>query len=389
MALSYEQFFGTGSQKLFTFAFDYLSRAHVKASVNGVNVPFNWVGTYSVELPTVPGPNSVVELRRITPRVERLVRFTDGSTLVATDMNTSTLQAFFLAQEAFDQGAASMAVTEDGQYSAQTRRITQVANPVNAQDVVTKGWAETAMSSQLVQANAARDQSVTAKNASEGANAAGQQARTDAIAARDSAIAARDSASGHRLNAQNAQAAAEAARDTSVTKASEASGSAAAALASKNEAATSKTAAEAARDRAEQAAGIREKPLSYAAQTLAEADKAQVRTNIGVGDAWDKKALVITGQNLNTLTSQGVYNGSDLVNAPVANWLFVEVMCHSNGTGYVNQIATDLNIIPTRRWTREANNGNWSSWRKLQNGNTTVSSAGPSGGQDGDIWYQV
>lgn len=248
MALSYEQFFGTGSQTLFTFAFDYLSRSHVKVSVDGVAVPFTWAGIYTIQLVSPAAANAVVEVRRTTPRDKRLVSFTDGSTLVATDMNTSTLQAFFLSQEAFDQGAASLAVTEDGSYSAQTRRISVVGDPVEPQDVVTKRWAETGMTSTLALTIAARDVAVGARNASQTAATNASADRILAQAARSDAQSARDSASGHRLNAYNAQVATEAARDivlaardvtttardetlvarsTAVTKAAEAAASAA------------------------------------------------------------------------------------------------------------------------------------------------------------------
>lgn len=152
MPLSYAHSSGDGSNRLFDVPCEYLSKAHVTVRVDGVLVPFAWIDTYRLQTTTAPPSGSVVEVRRVTPRVDRLVTFTDGSTLVQSDLNTSTLQSFFLAQEAFDQGAASMAVTEDGQFSALNRRITSLANPVNAQDAVTKLWAETAMSSQLVQA---------------------------------------------------------------------------------------------------------------------------------------------------------------------------------------------------------------------------------------------
>lgn len=152
MPLSYAHSSGDGSNRLFDVPCEYLSKAHVTVRVDGVLVSFSWIDTYRLQTTMAPPSGSVVEVRRVTPRVDRLVTFTDGSTLVQSDLNTSTLQSFFLAQEAFDQGAASMAVTEDGQFSALNRRITSLANPVNAQDAVTKLWAETAMSSQLVQA---------------------------------------------------------------------------------------------------------------------------------------------------------------------------------------------------------------------------------------------
>ncbi|MDP9775955.1 UNVERIFIED_ORG: hypothetical protein QE434_004764 [Rhizobium sp. SORGH_AS 755] len=203
MPLSYAHSSGDGSNRLFDVPCEYLSKAHVTVRVDGVLVPFSWIDTYRLQTTTAPPSGSVVEVRRVTPRVDRLVTFTDGSTLVQSDLNTSTLQSFFLAQEAFDQGAASMAVTEDGQFSALNRRITSLANPVNAQDAVTKLWAETAMSSQLVQAtqkaldaatSAAQSEAsavnsdnraaaaLTSKNAAAGSATAAAQSEANAIA---------------------------------------------------------------------------------------------------------------------------------------------------------------------------------------------------------------
>lgn len=203
MPLSYAHSSGDGSNRLFDVPCEYLSKSHVTVRVDGVLVPFSWIDTYRLQTTTAPPAGSVVEVRRVTPRVDRLVTFTDGSTLVQSDLNTSTLQSFFLAQEAFDQGAASMAVTEDGQFSALNRRITSLANPVNAQDAVTKLWAETAMSSQLVQAmqkaldaaaSAAQSEvsavnsdnraasALASKNAAAGSATAAAQSETNALA---------------------------------------------------------------------------------------------------------------------------------------------------------------------------------------------------------------
>lgn len=222
MPLSYAHSQGDGVNRNFDVPCDYLSRTHVKVKVDGVDVPFTWIDTYRVQTVTAPPMGSVVEVRRTTPRVERLVTFRDGSTLVETDLNVSTLQSFFLAQEAFDQGAASMAVTEDGQFSALNRRITLLADPVHAQDAVTKRWAETAMSSQLQQATqkaaAAAASATTASQKETGAIAA--SSRADASDAHATAMALK--AEGHEKAASEkaiSAAASDASGKASVTAA--------------------------------------------------------------------------------------------------------------------------------------------------------------------------
>jgi hypothetical protein len=291
MALSYVQKLGDGTTRNFDFTFDYLSRKHVALSVDGVLVPFTWVGTYSVLAATAPAVDTVVEIRRTTPREERLVNFTDGSTLVATDLNTSSLQAFFLSQEAFDQGAASLAVTEDGQYSAQTRRVSNLGDPILPEDAVNKQWAETAMSSQLTQATSARNGSVTAKNASE---AAAQVAATNRIAsetARQGSEAARDSASGHRLNAQNAENAAKSARDVAVAAKDTAVAASDTSVAAKDVAVIK--AAEAAAS----ALSVNPANLLKIDQNLGDiTDKPAARSNLGLGSLATRNITVSTSE---------------------------------------------------------------------------------------------
>lgn len=250
MALSYTQYIGDGVTRNFNITFPYIARSHVVARVDGVTVPFTWLSANTVQLQSAPASGAIVDIRRQTPRTELLVDFVDGSTLVESDLDLSALQVFYLAQEAFDLGEASLGVTEDGSFSALQRRISNVLDPQLPQDAVTKHWAEAAMSSQLVQATAAQSGAVAARDAAEDARVGAVTARQQSEAARDAAVAARDSASGHRLNAQNAQTAAEAARDvaqgfrdTAGTHASNAAASASTASQKATEAAASAAAA--------------------------------------------------------------------------------------------------------------------------------------------------
>jgi hypothetical protein len=133
------------------------------------------------------------------------VDFVDGSTLTETDLDTATLQTFFLAQEAFDASQATLGLLSDGSFSALNRRISNLAEPVGQTDAVTKGWAETAQGAQLAQAITARQGAETARTGSETARAASETAR-------DVSVAARDTASGHSTAAQTARTGAETAR---------------------------------------------------------------------------------------------------------------------------------------------------------------------------------
>jgi hypothetical protein len=157
MALSYAQYVGDGVTTTFSVPFEYISRAHVSLLVDGDEVAFSWLSSTSVQAAVAPVVGSVVEVRRTTPRDTLLVNFVDGSVLVETDLDLSALQVFYLAQEAFDAGSATMSITADGSYSAGFRRITQVDDPVDPQDAVTYAWIVSTTNPIVTATTAARD----------------------------------------------------------------------------------------------------------------------------------------------------------------------------------------------------------------------------------------
>ncbi|WP_167363960.1 phage tail fiber domain-containing protein [Rhizobium mongolense] len=236
MALAYAQSLGDGTTRVFTVPFPYLSKTHVQVKVNGVAVSYTWLSETSIQTATAPAAGAIVDRRRVTPRDTVMVDFVDGSTLVESDLDLATLQVFYLAQEAFDLGEASLGVTEDGSFSALQRRIANLLDPTQPQDAVNKRWAETAMTSQLVQAT---------QKASDAASSASASANS-ATASAGSASTATTQANTATTKASEAAASATAAntsKNTATTKASEAAASAADALASKNAAAASADAA--------------------------------------------------------------------------------------------------------------------------------------------------
>ena len=93
-------------------------------------------------------------LHVLQPITTRAVDFSNGAILTESDLDNSNIQVFQAAQEAIDTAASSIFKTADGKFDAQSRVIKNVADPVSAQDAVTKTWAETASTSQLSQATA-------------------------------------------------------------------------------------------------------------------------------------------------------------------------------------------------------------------------------------------
>lgn len=284
MPLSYNQYVGDGSTRAFNLDFDYIDKSHVQVRVDGSNVPFTWLNTYQVQTVTAPAAGAIIDVRRVTPRDEILVEFMDGSVLVETDLNLATIQSFFLAQEAFDQGEASMAVTPDGHYSAGLRRITMVLDPVDDRDVVTKQWA-------LNHTNTNVAAAVAAKNAAE-------SARDNAISAKNDANSAASTANNHKSGAEfarnaaeNAQSAAEDARDDAIAAKNAAQSAASSASSERAAAQTARSGAETAQSLAQSAKTAAEAARNSAQDWADKAVDSPISSGVYSARHWAAKAL--------------------------------------------------------------------------------------------------
>lgn len=243
MAYSYIEYVGDGTTKTFNIPFTYLKQADVKVYVGGTDTAFTFTSASVVSLATAPASGVVVRLARTTDASSRAVDFQDGSVLSESDLDTSADQVFKIAQEAIDKAGEGLFKTADGLFDAQSRRIKNVADPVNDQDAVTKKWAMTATESQLQQATsqataAASSAAQAAASQSSAATSAGV-ATTKAGEASTSATNAASSASTASTKASEASASAA----TATTKAGEAAASATTATTKASEAAASATSA--------------------------------------------------------------------------------------------------------------------------------------------------
>lgn len=153
MALSFVQYTGDGTNKVFNVTFQYLQQANVFVKVDDVTVTFTFLDSGRVELTNAPASGATVEIRRNSDRTARVVDYQDGAVLTEAALDADSNQIFHLAQEAFDASDNTLQLDFDGLYDATSKRIKNVADPVNAQDAVTKTWAETEMTSQLVGTN--------------------------------------------------------------------------------------------------------------------------------------------------------------------------------------------------------------------------------------------
>ena len=155
MPYSYAVYTGNGATTQFTVPFPYIRREHVVASLDYVSAVFTWVNNTTVEISPAPANGVRVEVRRVTPVNAPLVDFTDGSTLVAADLDTNALQQTYINQEQDDQFQNSISVNTQGLLDAGGQRITDVGNPVAAQDAATKTYVDNFVSQTANIANSA------------------------------------------------------------------------------------------------------------------------------------------------------------------------------------------------------------------------------------------
>ena len=217
MPLSYNQYSGNGTAKVFNLTFPYIHRDHIEIKVNGYDQAFSWNSPTQVALVTAPAKDAVIDIRRVTPRDEVMVNFQDASTLVETDLDLSALQVFYIAQEALDMGEASLGVNADGSFNALLRRISNVLDPELPQDVANKRWVETAHSSQLKQSTDQANKSTVSADRSDTRASA-----SEASAVRSEKAAASSESSAERSNVRADASEASAVRSEAAARATDA-----------------------------------------------------------------------------------------------------------------------------------------------------------------------
>lgn len=138
MAYSYKQYTGNGATTNYVFPFPYISSSHLKVRVNGVLVGFSLLNSSTVQLNSAPPVGSIVDIRRETPKSESPVNFTDGSVLLEKDLDLLADFNLYSAQETADSLEDAMTKDTTGKWDGDGRRLSNIADPVDPQDAVTK-----------------------------------------------------------------------------------------------------------------------------------------------------------------------------------------------------------------------------------------------------------
>ena len=150
MADTITTYIGNGTQTDFSIPFDYLKKSFVRVYVDNTlltggdygdtTVDYYFLDKTTVRLKTPPAENIEVTIRRYTSATERIVSFEDASILKATDLDTSQLQSFHIAEEARDVINDALVKDPDGNWDALGNRITNVGDPVDGKDAINLDW---------------------------------------------------------------------------------------------------------------------------------------------------------------------------------------------------------------------------------------------------------
>ena len=226
MSYSISEVTATGGNT-FNIPFDYIAQSEIAVFVDGVSTSFTFTSANVIDITPAPASGALVRIKRTTSLTDRTVDFQSGAVLTEEDLDNSNIQVFHAAQEAIDAASESITTDADGKWNAQVdsvnRAIKNVADPTDAQDVVTKNWAETGMSSQLATATAkASEASTSASSASASETAAASSASTASTKASEASVSAANAAVSATNAAQSSVSAATSATNaaTSATNAS-------------------------------------------------------------------------------------------------------------------------------------------------------------------------
>lgn len=151
MADTIATYIGNGTQTDFSVPFDYLKKSFVRVYLDettlltggdygDTSVDYYFLDNTTVRLKTPPAEGVEVTIRRYTSATERIVSFEDASILKATDLDTSQLQSFHIAEEARDSVNDAMLKDSEGNWDAKGNRITNVGDPVEGSDAINLDW---------------------------------------------------------------------------------------------------------------------------------------------------------------------------------------------------------------------------------------------------------
>ena len=138
---------GDGTRTDFTIPFDYLKKSFVTVRLGLVTTltggdygdtgsDYYFLDKTTIRLKVAPASGESLTIRRHTSATERVVSFKDASILKATDLDTSQMQAFHIAEEGRDAINDAIIGDKEGNWDAKGHRIINVGTPIKDNDAV-------------------------------------------------------------------------------------------------------------------------------------------------------------------------------------------------------------------------------------------------------------
>lgn len=195
---------GDGTTTDFTVPFDYLKKSFVTVRLGTGNTltggdygdtgsDYYFLDKTTIRLKVAPASGESLTIRRYTSATERVVTFKDASILKATDLDTSQVQAFHIAEEGRDILEDSLSVNREGNWDAKGKRIINVGDAVSDNDAMTYGIYKAdalgALHSKIA-AEKARDRAVEAETNSKKSEENAKLSETKAKTSEENAVSA-------------------------------------------------------------------------------------------------------------------------------------------------------------------------------------------------------
>lgn len=206
---------GDGTRTDFTVPFDYLKKSFVTVRLGAgttltggdygdVGSDYYFLDKTTIRLKVAPASGESLTIRRYTSATERVVTFKDASILKATDLDTSQVQAFHIAEEGRDILEDSLSVNREGNWDAKGKRIINVGAAVSDGDAVNlKLYKEDAKGAyqSRIEAEKARDRAVEAETNSKKSEENAKLSETKAKTSEENTVSA--SAHADEVRAEN------------------------------------------------------------------------------------------------------------------------------------------------------------------------------------------
>ena len=142
MAVTTNTFTGDGTNDLFPFTFPYLAATDIVVEVNSqVTTAYTLANATTVQLNTVPNLGDEIVVKRQTNVDNIAATFFAGSAIRSQDLNDNYTQLLYKAQEDAQFVPLFNAVFPDD-VSLGGNKITNLADPTDAQDAATKAYAD-------------------------------------------------------------------------------------------------------------------------------------------------------------------------------------------------------------------------------------------------------